>query len=165
MKYQMPVKVSGRLLATYGAANATVPAEFSGELIFPSGAGASFFCSFRTQLQQWAQISGSAGFVNVPDFVLPYYGCESAFEQNSLAFKVEGCSYHWESHPRRYAVREYSDGSPDAQETNMIRNFSDLVITGRRDESWGDIALKTQIVLDACLRSAREDGRLVTCEA
>ena len=76
-------------------------------------------------------------------------------------FRVEGCSFHMESHPRRYAVREYSDGAADAQEVNMIRTFSGLVVSGRVDPSWGDIALKTQLVLDACLQSARADGRPV----
>jgi predicted dehydrogenase len=80
--------------------------------------------------------------------------------QRSL-FRVRGCSYHAESHPRRHAVAESSDGAPDAQETNMIRTFSDLVLSGKPDPAWGEIALKTQLVLDACLRSARDGGRLV----
>jgi len=29
---------------------------------------------------------------------------------------------------------------------------------------WGETALKTQLVLDACLRSARDGGRLMTVE-
>jgi predicted dehydrogenase len=161
MKYQMPERVTGKLIA----ANADgVPFEFSGELFFPGGATASYFCSFRTQLQQWAHISGTGGFVTVPDFVLPLYGCESAFEQNTLRFNVSGCSYHWESHPRRYAVDEYSDGKPDAQETNMIRNFSEIVLSGRPDPMWSEIAIKTQLVLDACLQSARREGQLVPVE-
>jgi predicted dehydrogenase len=161
MKYQMPERVTGRLIAANAAG---VPFEFSGEMIFPGGATASYFCSFQTQLQQWAHISGTRGFVTVSDFVLPVYGCESAFEQNTLRFNVSGCSYHWESHPRRYAVREYSDGKPDAQETNMIRNFSEIVLSGKLQPTWGEIALKTQVVLDACLRSARRDGQWMAVE-
>ena len=62
-----------------------------------------------------------------------------------------------ESHPRRYAVNEYSEGVPHAaQEVNMIRNFSEIVTSRKLDPTWGDIALKTQIALDACLQSARE---------
>ncbi len=158
MKYQMPQQVTGRLIESNSAG---VPMEFSGELLFANGATASFYCSFRTQLQQWAHISGTRGSVYLSDFVLPYYGCESSFEQNTPAYRVSGCSYHWESHPRRYAVPEYSDGKPEAQETNMIRNFSALVHSGQLDASWSEIALQTQIVLDACLRSARQDGQFV----
>jgi predicted dehydrogenase len=97
----------------------------------------------------------------VADFVLPYFGCESAFVADTPKFNVKNTSYHWESHPRRFAVPEYSDGHPDAQETNMIRNFSALVSAGTCDESWGEIALLTQRVTDACVASAREGGRPV----
>jgi predicted dehydrogenase len=164
MKYQMPEQVSGRMIASSGTGSAPVPTEFSGELFFAGGETASFYCSFCTQLQQWAHVSGTHGSVYLPDFVLPYFGCESAFEQNTPAFRVKGCSYHWESHPRRFAVAEYSDGSPDAQETNMIRNFAEIVLSGKRDPVWGEIALKTQMVLDACLRSARDGGALLRVE-
>jgi hypothetical protein len=58
-------------------------------------------------------------------------------------------------------VTEYSDGAADAQETNMIRTFSGLALSGQPDPTWGEIALKTQVVLDACLHSARTGGGLV----
>lgn len=159
MNYRLPERVSGRLLASHGGQ--LVPTEFSGELFFPGGVSASFYCSFRTENQQWVHISGSRGSLHVPDFVLPFYGCESAFEVNSPSFRVQGCAFHMESHPRRFAVREYSDGEADAQEVNMIRTFAGLAASGNVDPSWGEIALQTQLVLDACLRSAREDSRLV----
>ena len=76
-------------------------------------------------------------------------------------FNFKNTSYHWEGHPRRFAAPEYSDGHPDAQETNMIRNFSALVSAGKCDDSWGEIALVTQRVVDACVASAREGGRPV----
>jgi len=66
-----------------------------------------------------------------------------------------------ESHPRRFAVHEYSAGAPVAQEVNMIRNFADLAMSGKLDPTWGEIALKTQLVLDACLESARNGGTVV----
>jgi predicted dehydrogenase len=159
MKYAMPTKVTGRMLAEHGSP--PVPLEFSGELFWPSGVSASFYCSFNTELQQWAHISGTKGSIAMQDFVLPYYGCESAFIADRPVFNVRGTSYHWESHPKRFAVTEYSDGAPDAQETSMVRNFSNLVLSGKVDSTWHDIALKTQVVLDACLASARNDGALV----
>ena len=158
MKFQMPTKVSGRLLTEHASG---VPLEFSGELFFEGGVSASFYCSFQTELQQWAHISGTTGSISVPDFVLPYYGCESAFVADRPVFNVKGTSYHWESHPKRFAVAEYSDGAPDAQETNMIRTFSALMLSGEVDPTWPDSALKTQLVLDACRASARSDGALV----
>ena len=160
MNYALPERVIGHLIAAHDG----VPTEFSAELFFANGVTASFYCSFRTELQQWAHVSGTKGSLSVADFVLPYFACESAFVADTPKFNVKNTSYHWESHPRRFAVPEYSDGHPDAQETNMIRNFSDLVLSSKPDESWGEIALKTQQVMDACMKSARNDGRPVGIE-
>lgn len=158
MKYAMPAKVSGRVLTENAAG---VPMEFSGELFWDGGVSASFYCSFNTELQQWAHVSGTKGSIALRDFVLPYFGCESEFVADRPVFNVSGTRYHWESHPKRYAVTEYSDGSPDAQETNMIRTFSDLVLSKKVSPFWPDVALKTQTVLDACLTSARKGGEML----
>ena len=80
---------------------------------------------------------------------------------NRPVFRVHGCDFNMESHPRRLAVHEYSSGAPDSQETNMMRTFARIVTSGPLEPHWGEIALKTQQVLDACVRSAREDGRAV----
>jgi predicted dehydrogenase len=160
MKYAIPERVVGHLLADHNS----VPTEFSAELFYPGGVTASFYCSFRTELQQWAHISGTRGSIQVADFVLPYFGCESAFVADTPKFNVKNTSYHWESHPKRYAVSEYSDGHPDAQETNMIRNFSAIVTSKKLDDAWGEIALKTQRVMDACVKSASNGGRAVGVE-
>jgi predicted dehydrogenase len=161
MKYQMPERASGRTLFEHGSGGKPVNVEFSGELFFPGGVTASYYCSFRTENHQWANVSGTKGSLHVDDFVLPFYGCESAFEVNQPFFRVSGCTFNMESHPRRFAAREYSEGAPGAQEVNMIRNFSEIVTSGKLDPSWGEIALKTQVVLDACLQSARNGGALV----
>jgi predicted dehydrogenase len=159
LKYQLPERVTGRILHEHGTGARPVPMEFSGELFFPGGATASFYCSFRTENHQWAHISGSRGSVFVPDFVLPFYGCESAFEANRPLFAAAGCTFRMESHPVRYAVSEYSEGAENAQEVNMIRTFSNLVLGGKPDPTWGEIALKTQVTMDACLHSAHQNGK------
>ena len=46
------------------------------------------------------------------------------------------------------------------QEANMIRNFTNQVRSEKLNEDWPDIALKTQLVMDACLGAART-GRVV----
>jgi predicted dehydrogenase len=161
MNYRLPERVSGRTLQEHGSGKAPVPMEFSGELFFSGGVSAAFFCAFRTVNQQWAHVSGTKGTVTIPDFVLPFYGCESGFEVNQPNFSVQGCSFHMESHARRFSVREYSEGVPGAQEVNMIRTFSELVNSGKTNPHWCEIALKTQLVLDACLQSARGGGNLI----
>ena len=136
-----------------------VPTEFSAELFYPQGVSASLYCSFLAEIQQWANVGGAKGFVHVPDFVLPHYGAEAAFEVSNPVFHVAGCHFNMEDHRRRVAVREYSNSAPDSQETNMFRRFAALALSGKPDESWGAMALKTQQVLDACLQSALAGGQ------
>lgn len=161
----LPEKVSGRLLAEHGREGGTVPLEFSGELFFPGGVSASFYCSFITENQQWAHLSGSKGSVRLNDFVLPFHGGNVGFQADAPRFDVQGCSFHMCSQHRDFRVPEYSDGHANAQETNMIRTFSGLVLSGKRDASWGTLALQTQQVLDACLASAHQQGQLVKVPA
>jgi predicted dehydrogenase len=163
MNWQMPTKVCGHLLAEHGRGDspAPVPTDFSAELFFPGGVSATFYCSFITQIQQWANVSGTKGYLHVPDFVLPYYGATLGFEVSNPAFNLVGCDFNIEEHTRRATVREYSHRAENAQETNMFRTFADLVLAGKTDPLWGEMALKTQQVSDACLRSARSNGQMV----
>lgn len=160
LKYQMPHTVTGRMLTA--GAGGKVPLEFSAELFFADGVSASFYCSFLTENQQWGNISGDKGFVTIPDFVLPWYGPEAAFNVTNAVFRIDGCEFHMEDHTRRVSVAEYSDGVPNAQEVNLFRTFGDLALSGKTDPHWGEIALKTQRVMDACLKSARQNGAAVT---
>ena len=132
----------------------------SGEMLFPDGASASFYCSFRTANEQWATVSGALGLVHVPDFVLPFYGDEVRFEVTNSAFEVAGCDFDMRRRSRSVVVPEYANSHPTAQEAGLFRTFSALVTSGRLDPRWGEMALKTQLVMDACVQSARE-GRAV----
>ncbi len=163
LNHQMPRRVSARMLSQSHRPDSQqdVPMEFSAELFFDGGVSATFYNSFLTENQQWGVIAGSKGFVQVNDFVLPFIGCESAFTVHKARFHVDGCDYSYEEHTRRHAVYEYSNNAPSAQETNLFRNFSELVLSGKRDDFWADIALKTQQVMDACLTSARHDGKTI----
>jgi predicted dehydrogenase len=162
LKEQLPQRVTGRILTAAGPGSHPVPIEFCGEMFYPDGVTSSFYCSFRTQNQQWAEVSGSLGAVRLSDFVLPFYGSESAFEVNCPVSIWRGCDLNMEGHTRRYAVHEYSNSAPDAQETNMIRTFSRIVTTGALEPRWGEQALRTQQVLEACLASAAADGKLMS---
>jgi predicted dehydrogenase len=164
LNYELPVKVTGRLLATRQNDDSpeAVPMEFSGELIFANGVSAGFYNSFQTENMQLVNISGSKGYLTLDDFVLPFYGNRVSFETNSSSFSTDCCDFHMEEHTRHYAVREYSDSKPEAQETNLFHNFSALALSGTVDDTWPSIALKTQQVLNACLESARNGGKEVS---
>jgi len=161
MNERLPETVTGRMLAEHARQDSgtPVPVEFSGEFLYRDGPSASFYCSFRAENQQWAVVSGTEGYLVVPDFVVPFYGSEVGFEVNRPVFRVQGCNFNMEGNRRRFAVHEYSNGAADAQETNMIRTFAGIVSSGQLEPQWGERALKTQQVVDACLRSAREEGK------
>lgn len=163
MKEELPQRVTGRLLNQHGRGDSPnpVPTEFSGELLYAGGVSASFYCSFVTENQQWASISGDRGSLRLADFVLPFHGSESAFDVSRPVFRVTGCDFRMENHPKRFAIAEASEGMPESQETNMIRTFSRIVLNGKLEPLWWETSLKTQQVLDACLLSSREGGRAV----
>ena len=163
MKYQMPTHVTGRVLAEHGSADSAnpVPTEFSGELFFDGGVSASMYNAFINQHQQWANISGTRGNLHVADYVLPYFGNEQYFDVHNPEFVAEGCVFNMERHTQRHVTAEFSNNAADAQETSLFRNFADLALSGKPDNHWPEISLKTQRVMDACLESARNGSQPV----
>ncbi len=167
MNDQMPLEVSARLLAERVDPTGvqSVPLELTAELRFPGNVTAGFYCSFLCDQQQTITISGTKGSLVINDFVLPYSGNEAAFQIVKNDFQVSGCRFEMVHAERRISVREISNNDPTAQESNLFRNFGDLVLSHDTNSYWGDIALKTQVVLDACLKSARNDSQLVVPES
>ena len=163
MKYEMPVEVRGRILNGVKRADSAdiVPMEFQGEMHFANGVSATFFNSFRTNHQQWAHVSGSKGYLAVNDFVLPYYGNEVAFDVGNHNFSADGCHFVMEKFLKTHQLPEYSNNTKNAQETALFRNFAALVLDGKLDGFWPEVALKTQRILDAALKSARNGGAAV----
>jgi predicted dehydrogenase len=163
MGWQIPRQVTGRMLNQFQhpGSSAPVPTEFAGELLFADGVSAGFYCSFVTGIEQWANVSGTLGHLEVSDFVLPLAGKESTFRVHKTEFNTVGCEFKMESHSERFTVAEHSHGHATAQEANLFRNFANQVRSGKLDEAWPEMALKTQIVMAACLESARAEGRLI----
>ena len=151
MDWQLPHSVSGRILADAGeAAGQQVPVDFSGELQFEGAVSAGFHCSFRAENQQWANVSGSRGWLRVPDFVLPTSDAQIAWEVNDQP--VMKCDA---------GIELGTVTCRDSQESLMFRQFANQVRSGMLNEDWPHVSLLTQQVLDACLTSARANGTLV----
>jgi len=93
--------------------------------------------------------------------VLPYYGSRIHFDVASHLFNLAGCDFNMENRTRRVSVQEYSSSVENSQETRLFGNFSDNVLAGQTDPSWGNISLLTQTVMDACYASAGSGGALV----
>ncbi len=165
MKFQLPRRVSGRILSQRGRGDSPspVPVEFSGELWFDDGVSASFYCSSITELQQWVHVGGTKGSLRISDFVLPDHGSELVFEVNRPAYRVKGCDFDMDPGTRRIAVPEYSNSHPSAQETNLFRNLASQIRSSSLNDAWPEMALKTQQVMEACLASANADGRAMEC--
>lgn len=163
MQWALPSRVCGHMLAEHRRPDsaAPVPIDFSAELFFDGCVSASFHCSFVAEIQQWAVLGGEKGSLWVDDFVLPHFGSEVAFRVCRPVFRLEGCDFNMEDHTQRIAVPEYSNAAPGAQESNMFAAFARLALAGTPDPFWGEIVLKTQQVLDACLASARQGGRIL----
>lgn len=138
--WRLPKAVTGRLLraARRRGAAGDVPMAFSGELLF-DGWSAGFHCSFEGALQQWAHVDGTLGGVRVDDFVLPTHGDRSQF---------------WAA-GQSVACDQPADPHAEGQATRLYRRFAELVLSGRPDSFWPEISLKTQRVLDACLRASK----------
>jgi predicted dehydrogenase len=161
MNWQLPRRVTGRFLneVTAKGSPAPVPAEFSGELLFENGVSSGFYCSFITANEQCALISGTRGYLRLSDFVAPFFGSELKFEVNNAVHNVSGCDFNMEPRWRQFAVPEYGNRHPTAQETNLFRNFTHQVRSGTLSQLWPEMALKTQQVMGACFDSARTNGR------
>ena len=163
MNWELPERVTGCILAEDRCPDSptTVPTDFSAELFFAGGVSAAFYCSFLAEIQQWVNLAGTKGFLCVPDFVLPWRGGEVGFTVSNPVHTITGCDFNLDEHPRRFVVREDSNGGENSQEANMFRRFAELALAGKPDDSWGEMALKTQQVLDACLQSAHSGGDTV----
>jgi predicted dehydrogenase len=136
MNWQMPNRVEGKIISRAGNNPSGVPIEFSAELFFDGGVSASFYCTFLVAYRQWADISGAKGHLRVPDFVLPTPGGDIAFELNNHNVEIEVGS--------------------TAQGINMFRNFANQIFSGKLNDEWPEIALKTQKVVDACFENAKK---------
>ncbi|MCP4513238.1 MAG: gfo/Idh/MocA family oxidoreductase, partial [Fuerstiella sp.] len=123
-----------------------------------NGTSATFYNSFRGNHQQWVNISGTKGYVEWKDFVLPYLDNTVSFDVANHNFVADGCRFNMEKYLRTVSVPEFSNNAANAQETNLFRNFSSLALSGDVDSHWPEIALKTQQVLDAALESGRNGG-------
>lgn len=154
--FATPKEVAGRILArsSGGKAAASVPTEFSGELIFENGVSSGFYCSFDAIDEQWAVITGTKGYIRLTDFVLPFHGSETRFDVFQARLDVRGCDFNMEPHRSAIAVDEYSNSHENAQETNMARQFARLVRSGELNAFWPEASLKTQAVMERAMAAA-----------
>lgn len=137
MHWQLPTRVSGRILATSTDAEGhSAITEFSGELDFPGGASSSFYCSFHSPNQKWLNISGTKGSFRVADFIAPAADNDTDWE---IGFDR--------------AARPGETGITN--DARMFATFAAAANDVAERAAWAEISLKTQLVQDACETSSR----------
>jgi predicted dehydrogenase len=158
MQWRMPQRVVGRNLATQGRADSpgSVPTEFSAELIFDETTSAHFYCSFLAANQQWGSFGGTKGYMQVDDFVLPYFDSSLYFQTGAAEYTIDACDFDMKKHIQRHEVPEYANSRGCSQETRMIGRLSAIASSGSREPAWEKIAYRTQVVMDRCFQSAND---------
>lgn len=152
LNWELPETVVGRILTESETlpGRKSAPTEFAATLLYRDGVTVDFYASFRAANEQWVMVGGQNGWLRVPDFVHSFNTYESAFEVNGKFVTVPGKT----KCPAGADPAEM--GHATAQDTQMWRNFADQVASGQLNEEWPMWSLKTQLVLDACMESARK---------
>lgn len=153
LNWVLPRSATGRIHTL--AADGETPMEFSGELFFDGGATAAFYCSFLTESQQWVDICGERGSLRLDDFIHPHNSYEPHYSVNGVD--------HWVAAGPGTVIpgtpgELRAAGHGTAQDARMFRAFAEQAQAGGLNQEWPEVALKTQLVLDACLASARKGG-------
>lgn len=159
----MPTHVCARTITSLSGdqSEGEVPGEFSAELQFPGGVSAAFYCSFLTENQQTAMLSGDAGYLTVNDFVLPFYDAEAVWYQSQHVLEIDNCRWNFGRHTSRRAIAEYAAGEANSQEVAMVRSFGQCVLERQLDPRYPELTIKTQTILDACRRSDIAGGVMI----
>ena len=84
------------------------------------------------------------------DFVHPVNIHEPSYEVNNTQMRVKCCN----------CTGEHTGSRVQAQDTNMIRNFTNQIRSGQLNNEWPMMAVTTQRVMDTCFESAKNGGRL-----
>jgi len=163
---RLPTHVTARTITPLKGQHSPgeVPGEFSAELQFDDGLSATFYCSFLTENQQTALLSGDRGYISLDDFVLPFYDAEAKWAHHHHLLEIENCRWNFRRHTTPRAIHEYPGGEPNAQEVKLFRRMSEIVLSGALDPHYGEVSLKTQQILDACRRSDVAGGLPVALE-
>ncbi|KAA5544291.1 Gfo/Idh/MocA family oxidoreductase [Roseiconus nitratireducens] len=161
-----PTSVSGQMLTALerDGAKTSVPGEFRGELAFQGGITAGFYCTFLSANQQLATVSGEDGYLTLDDFVLPMYDGHTRWQVHKHDLAIDNCRWNFRRVSEHFACDEYHSGEANSQEVEMVRTFARHAIDGQPDPELAARALLTQRVLDACRRSADQDGTPVSLD-
>ncbi|MGA2243571.1 MAG: Gfo/Idh/MocA family oxidoreductase [Verrucomicrobiota bacterium] len=153
LHWRLPETVAGWVLSASEnlPGRVSAPTEFCATLFYPGGVTSDLYASFHAGNQQWTHVSGQNGWLRLPDFIHPLNSYEPAFEVNDQMITVPG---EVKCPPGADPV---DIGHATAQDARMWRSFANQIFTGRLNDEWPMWSLQTQLVLDACLDSAKRN--------
>mmetsp|Transcript_38143 Transcript_38143/g.61956 ORF Transcript_38143/g.61956 Transcript_38143/m.61956 type:complete len:374 (+) Transcript_38143:822-1943(+) len=122
-------------------------------LFYEDGRIGRFDAEFNNScMRQWARLVGTKGEVHIPNFVIAKAEDTFSIIQGSWG-DFDTKKFDVEDKESVVSVEK------NVQEANCIRHFAAAM--HKPDKFWPSIALKTQIVLDACFKSFRKGGERV----
>lgn len=158
---ELPAWVSARVLRTQSPSS-PIPVDYEfqlGWIVEGREITSNFYCSFLTHHQQWVHCSGTEGVLRIQDFVLPYEGDQSVAYSEVCDFQQNGCIFIMKRDQQVLSATEKSNSDPTAQEAKMFARMGQIVASGQLEPSWPDMAMKTQLVMDACREAEKIPGQ------
>lgn len=131
-----------------------VPLHAVAMMRFSGGRTASFDCSFRHCLRQWAEVVGEKATLSLDDFVVPKTRSTSSYSVMTGAIGEKALTF-----PQEKTTKIVE--SPE-QHTNLVECLSKLVAEGKRDDFWPKVALQTNQLMVALDTSAQKKGEWVS---
>eukprot|EP00419_Tripos_fusus_P010708 CAMPEP_0172667604 /NCGR_PEP_ID=MMETSP1074-20121228/8538_1 /TAXON_ID=2916 /ORGANISM="Ceratium fusus, Strain PA161109" /LENGTH=356 /DNA_ID=CAMNT_0013484137 /DNA_START=44 /DNA_END=1114 /DNA_ORIENTATION=+ len=155
--YEPPLQVSCHYIETTAEG---VPLTAHALLRYSNGRTATFDCSFKCCLRQWAEVVGQNRTVSWDDLCVTqekekaYYTVATAgIAENAITFPKTILGP--DEKPEPFAVKGC------VQHKELIRKMSALVCDGTLDADWPRISLQTQKIMMALHESAKKDGEWV----
>eukprot|EP01100_Stratorugosa_tubuloviscum_P006002 TRINITY_DN2620_c0_g1_i2.p1 TRINITY_DN2620_c0_g1~~TRINITY_DN2620_c0_g1_i2.p1 ORF type:complete len:339 (-),score=177.07 TRINITY_DN2620_c0_g1_i2:95-1111(-) len=116
---------------------------FTGVIFYSGGRSCSFECSFLIGEYQAFEICGSEAILRCEDFVWPF------------GEKREDYVSQFEIHFPLGKTEVIKIDRPIKHEEELIRDFSAIVLSGKRETNWEELTLLNQTILNALLESAK----------
>ncbi len=117
--------------------NDGVEFNLTGILWFEDERIATFDCGFDTAPRKWVEVAGTRASLVCDDFTLPT-------SEESARFWIHGAQN------QKHETGRY------VQEITMIERFSHIVQSGKLEQQWPNVAVRTMQLCDALLESARK---------
>jgi len=131
-----------------------VPITIHALLRYSGGRSATFDCSFKCTLRQWAEVVGEKRTLSWEDCCVPQSVEEPKYTVAEAEIAERGITF-----PKTFSQEHTAAGC--VQHAKLIENMSTIIRSGKVDTTWADQSILTQRVLIACYTSGKAGGAWV----